>query len=1272
MGSLRLATALLALAGLQSSVLGQCKTENFCTAFPNTTGSPALMGSNGLCAVPDNQFALQAGPVPNNFGLFFYSATVRNGGNGIPLGDGLLCIGEGAQLYRLPVLAAQNNQLDFSLDLTLPPAAGTIAAGTTWYFQAWYRDPGGAQSTFNFSDGLEVVFQAEQSPTVGFDLASQSLAEGDGSAILTVSLSSLSGLDVTVPYTVAGSASLPADGALAPDPLVIPAGSLSADLVLTLVDDGLDEADETVEVTLGAPTNAALGAGFVHTLTIQDNDVPPSVAFALMSASHGEGDGVAAALVELSAASGLDVSVPFTVTGSATVPDDLSVSASPLVIPAGQLSGAIQLNLVDDSFDEADESVELSLGAPTNASLGATIVHTATLTDDDAPPSVAFDQAVQVASEGAGVVGVTVVLSAISGQAVSVPFSVNGTADVPADATVDASPLVIPAGQLSGVIQVALVPDALNESAETVVLDLGAPTNASLGATATHTLTISDDDGLPTVSFASSSQSIGEAAGPQSVTVELSAVSGLDVTVPWTVSGTALDPDDVAVDDGPLVIPAGSLTGTFEVIPVSDGVDEPNETVVLDLGAPTNANKGAQDRHTVTILDDDAPPTITFTSAVQSAGEGAGAVAVAVQLDAPSGLEVSVPVLTSGAATVPGDATLSATTLVIPAGQQSANLTVTLVADSTFEADEELVLDLGAPSNATVGIPGQHTLTILDDDPAPQVAFSAPASSFAEGAGVVTVEVSLDTISGLDVTLPFSVGGSAGQPGDASVGASPVVVPAGVASATVSVTLVPDGLDEADETLVFDLGAPTGASLGTLTQHTLSIVDDDDPPAVTVTSSAQTAVEGAGGVTVTVALDGPSGLDVSVPFSATGSATAADVDVPASPVTITAGSTQTTLDLIVLQDVLDEPDEDLVVTLAAPTNGTLGSPFAHTLTIIDDDGPPSVAFVLANQSSGEGDGAITIDVSLSAVSGHAVTVPFTLAGDATPNVDYTADASPLVIPAGQTTGSITITPAADTSPESDETVELTLGAPTNATLGAPSVHVLTVLDDDVGLASDDFNDCAGLGSPWTFVDPLGGGTQRTTGVGTDDAWLRLGVPGGSNHEAFGGVLPARAQQPYPGGDTQFRASFPSSPSQAVEEQGLLVIEDTDYWIRFDVYHDGGELNAYVGRTTGASTTTMANLGLGAHSGRIDLRMTRSGDLWTAEWSADGATWNPVASFTFVFAPDQVGVYAGNAGGGNAPAFEASIDFFEVSADPILTEDGAFPGAGPYTMVTASA
>ena len=63
------------------------------------------------------------------------------------------------EIYRLPAVLAVNNRLIHKLDMGSPPTgSGQITAGSTWYFQAWFRDPLGGGSGFNLSDGRVVYF----------------------------------------------------------------------------------------------------------------------------------------------------------------------------------------------------------------------------------------------------------------------------------------------------------------------------------------------------------------------------------------------------------------------------------------------------------------------------------------------------------------------------------------------------------------------------------------------------------------------------------------------------------------------------------------------------------------------------------------------------------------------------------------------------------------------------------------------------------------------------------------------------------------------------------------------------------------------------------------------------------------------------------------------------------------------------------------------------------------------------------------------------------
>ncbi|MDP6519227.1 MAG: hypothetical protein QF411_04955 [Planctomycetota bacterium] len=132
-------------------------TSNFCSTNANSSGGPAAISLAGSSSISANNWVVEATPVPNNWGIFFYGANQVAGGNGIPFGDGRLCVGAG-QVYRGSPRMASGNVHSYDIGVQNPPSAsGTITVGSIWHFQAWFRDPqGSGGSGYNFSDGLTV------------------------------------------------------------------------------------------------------------------------------------------------------------------------------------------------------------------------------------------------------------------------------------------------------------------------------------------------------------------------------------------------------------------------------------------------------------------------------------------------------------------------------------------------------------------------------------------------------------------------------------------------------------------------------------------------------------------------------------------------------------------------------------------------------------------------------------------------------------------------------------------------------------------------------------------------------------------------------------------------------------------------------------------------------------------------------------------------------------------------------------------------------------
>ena len=72
-----------------------------------------------------------------------------------------------------------------------------------------------------------------------------------------------------------------------------------------------------------------------------------------------------------------------------------------------------------------------------------------------------------------------------------------------------------------------------------MVIRLSSPNNATLGTYQNHAYTIYDNDSPPVVDFNTTSSNGAESVSSKAITVDLSAVSGKNVTVNYAVTGSA-------------------------------------------------------------------------------------------------------------------------------------------------------------------------------------------------------------------------------------------------------------------------------------------------------------------------------------------------------------------------------------------------------------------------------------------------------------------------------------------------------------------------------------------------------------------------------------------------------------------------------------------------------------------------------------------------------------------------------------------------------------
>ncbi len=161
----------------------------------------------------------------------------------------------------------------------------------------------------------------------------------------------------------------------------------------------------------------------------------------------------------------------------------------------------------------------------------------------------------------------------------------------------------------------------------------------------------------------------------------------------------------------------------------------------------------------------------------------------------------------------------------------------------------------------------------------------------------------------------------------------------------------------------------------------------------------------------------------------------------------------------ITDDNLVENIETIVITLVSATNtGTINNGARiGTFNVADNDtGTFNLSRTPATGTLAEDGAAIatyTLTLDKSNATGTAVTVPYTISGDATNGTDYTVQgASPLTFPEGVLTRNINIATVGDTEPEPDETIIVTLGDPSNNNFRHNPVAVkdrtVTIIDND--------------------------------------------------------------------------------------------------------------------------------------------------------------------------------------------------------------------------------
>ncbi|MEZ4515546.1 MAG: DUF1349 domain-containing protein [Chloroflexota bacterium] len=201
--------------------------------------------------------------------------------------------------------------------------------------------------------------------------------------------------------------------------------------------------------------------------------------------------------------------------------------------------------------------------------------------------------------------------------------------------------------------------------------------------------------------------------------------------------------------------------------------------------------------------------------------------------------------------------------------------------------------------------------------------------------------------------------------------------------------------------------------------------------------------------------------------------------------------------------------------------------------------------------------------------------------------------------------------------------------------------------------SDDFSSCVLDEDLWTYYNPLGDANLSMTG-----SQVQIVVPQGQSHDYWtSGTDAPRIMQPVENKDFQFVTKFESALSAKTQMQGVIVEQDANNWLRFNIGHNGNSYEIVSAVATNGSLVEGPDKTDVALTPPMYLRVTRAGDVWTLEYSSDGQSWTIAETYTQVLTASSVGVFAGNAGKNNsAPLTTVLVDYFFNTAQPIDPED----------------
>ena len=545
--------------------------------------------------------------------------------------------------------------------------------------------------------------------------------------------------------------------------ITFPPGTTSQTVTVRVCGDVLDEPDESFKLSFSNAVGATFASPTSVRGTIVDDDLPlPVLTISTPTVIEG---GPAVFEVTLAGQATQSVTVQVQLTPeTATGPGDCAASfldfddvPTIVTFAPGVTRQTLSVPTCQDTDPEGNHTFLATLTAPVGAVLGVQSFARATIVDNDtAPMTVRIDPATFTAPEGdftASAAGASVSLTQTPTQTVQVQYvvdvqtaSLGVCGDVGADFAAVGGTLTFPAGSSpTQTIQIQICGDHIDEPNETFVIRLVGAQGAALG-TSTSVVTIQDDDlDQPPPLAITGAAAVEPDTGTREVVVNVALPSPATATAsvqfsvgPESAAGGAAcgaAGTDFVTSSGTLTFPVGTLTRPIPITICDDVEDEPEETILVVLSAPSGATLTAgADRARVKIFDNDAPPppdlpALTIADGTVAEGSTQRLATLNVTLTKPAPAEIKftpvVGTLVKGVLVEPAeggsacggrvDFRVPLAPVTIGAGSTTGRAVVVVCGDAVAEPTES-VLVVVPPIDGVTLTDDRATLRITNDD----------------------------------------------------------------------------------------------------------------------------------------------------------------------------------------------------------------------------------------------------------------------------------------------------------------------------------------------------------------------------------------------------------------------------------------------------------------------------------------------------------------------------------------------------------------------------